>query len=249
MAIRTKTITFLFWFEQRVYPLLFFFLGYRAVAAQFRPSSGAQSLGVTTLYEFNSQLLKMLWLPAETSSASETFEILAALQFTLIAPLLGSVFCVAAALYLLRRRAPVKKPDTLWQVLFPLSVQLLLLAPLAASSLPSAWTSRLELPEYALLPAALLGAIFTTIGGALSLSALFFLGRCFSISAIAVERIISGPYRWMNHPMYTGEVMMAVGWALFSPSLQALLVACILPVLQLARAHMEEQILDSALPA
>ena len=57
-----------------------------------------------------------------------------------------------------------------------------------------------------------------------------------------------GPYRWVRHPLYAGEIVSALGLAAAADSLWALLVWLCLCGLQVYRAMREEQILLHTLP-
>jgi len=57
-----------------------------------------------------------------------------------------------------------------------------------------------------------------------------------------------GPYRWVRHPLYTGELVSALGVALTVGSAAAMAVWLALCGLQIYRAAREEQLLLRALP-
>jgi hypothetical protein len=85
-------------------------------------------------------------------------------------------------------------------------------------------------------------------GGVWSVWTLRFLGRSVSVLAQARTVVDRGPYRWVRHPLYAGEIVSALGIAIAMNSLRAL--ACWLGLcgLQLYRALREEQVLLDALP-
>ena len=86
-------------------------------------------------------------------------------------------------------------------------------------------------------------------GTTCSVWALGFLGR--NLSVIAQARAVTdrGPYRLVRHPLYTGEMLAALGLALAAGTLAAFAVWLILCAMQAYRAWREEQILLQALPA
>ncbi len=86
------------------------------------------------------------------------------------------------------------------------------------------------------------------IGQAWALWALRFLGRNLSVIAQAREVVQRGPYRWVRHPLYSGEIVAAVGLALSANSGPAVLVCLAICGLQAYRALREEQVLLEALP-
>jgi protein-S-isoprenylcysteine O-methyltransferase Ste14 len=75
-----------------------------------------------------------------------------------------------------------------------------------------------------------------------------FLGRNLSVIAQARQVVEKGPYRWVRHPLYTGEIVSALGLALTASSGPAIAVWVLLVALQVYRALREEQVLLRALP-
>jgi protein-S-isoprenylcysteine O-methyltransferase Ste14 len=85
-------------------------------------------------------------------------------------------------------------------------------------------------------------------GTAWAVWSLVFLGRNLSILAQARGVANRGPYRWVRHPLYTGELVSALGVALTVGSAAAMAVWLALCGLQAYRAAREEQVLLRALP-
>jgi protein-S-isoprenylcysteine O-methyltransferase Ste14 len=85
-------------------------------------------------------------------------------------------------------------------------------------------------------------------GTAWAVWSLVFLGRNLSILAQARGVANRGPYRWVRHPLYTGELVSALGVALTVGSAAAMAVWLALCGLQIYRAAREEQVLLRALP-
>jgi protein-S-isoprenylcysteine O-methyltransferase Ste14 len=81
-----------------------------------------------------------------------------------------------------------------------------------------------------------------------SLWSLRFLGRNLSVIAQARGVADRGPYRWVRHPLYTGELVSALGVAVAAGGLAAVAAWFGLCALQVYRAMREEQILLRALP-
>jgi protein-S-isoprenylcysteine O-methyltransferase Ste14 len=75
-----------------------------------------------------------------------------------------------------------------------------------------------------------------------------YLGRSLSVIAQARQVAAGGPYRWVRHPLYTGEIVSALGLALAAGSAAALAAWLAFGALQAYRALREEQILLRALP-
>jgi protein-S-isoprenylcysteine O-methyltransferase Ste14 len=86
-------------------------------------------------------------------------------------------------------------------------------------------------------------------GAAWSVWSLRFLGRNVSVLAQARAVVDRGPYRWVRHPLYAGEIVSSLGVALAMNSLAALACWLVLCGLQIYRALREEQVLLDALPA
>lgn len=74
-----------------------------------------------------------------------------------------------------------------------------------------------------------------------------FLGRNVSVLAQARAVVDTGPYRWVRHPLYAGEIVSVLGLALAAGSLAAAAVWLTIVVLQAYRAVREEQVLVRAL--
>ncbi|HVB44137.1 MAG TPA: isoprenylcysteine carboxylmethyltransferase family protein [Streptosporangiaceae bacterium] len=86
-------------------------------------------------------------------------------------------------------------------------------------------------------------------GTACSVWSLWFLGR--NLSVIAQARAVAdrGPYRLVRHPLYTAEMISALGLALTAGTAAAFAVWLVLCAMQAYRAQREEQVLLQALPA
>ena len=85
-------------------------------------------------------------------------------------------------------------------------------------------------------------------GMAWAVWSLRFLGRNVSVLAQARDVVDRGPYRWVRHPLYTGEIVSSLGVAIGVNSLAAVAVWLVLCGLQVYRALREEQVLLQALP-
>ncbi len=74
------------------------------------------------------------------------------------------------------------------------------------------------------------------------------LGR--NLSVVAQARAIAdrGPYQWVRHPLYTGELACSLGLALAAGTAPAWALWLALAAMQAARAREEERVLLAALP-
>ncbi|HEY5985170.1 MAG TPA: methyltransferase, partial [Streptosporangiaceae bacterium] len=75
-----------------------------------------------------------------------------------------------------------------------------------------------------------------------------FLGRNLSVIAQARAVVERGPYRWVRHPLYTGELVSTLGLVLTAGSVKAIAAWLAMAGLQAYRALREEQVLLRALP-
>jgi protein-S-isoprenylcysteine O-methyltransferase Ste14 len=90
--------------------------------------------------------------------------------------------------------------------------------------------------------------VLLVAGTAWALWSLRFLGRNLSVIAQARDVVDRGPYRWVRHPLYTGELVAGLGLAVSADSIAAISVWLGVCGLQAYRAVREEQILLRALP-
>ncbi len=108
-----------------------------------------------------------------------------------------------------------------------------------------AWWPRGNLPSPAILPVA---TVLDIAGLALSIVSLACLGRCFGLFPEVRGLVVRGPYRWVRHPLYLGEMVTALGLVLsaFAWATAALYTAFV--ALQVWRAFNEERALSAAFP-
>jgi protein-S-isoprenylcysteine O-methyltransferase Ste14 len=94
-----------------------------------------------------------------------------------------------------------------------------------------------------------LSDVLVACGTAWAVWSLRFLGR--NVSVLAQARLIAdrGPYRWVRHPLYAGELVSSLGVAIAVNSYAAAGLWLALCGLQIYRALREEQLLLQALPA
>ncbi|HTS95518.1 MAG TPA: isoprenylcysteine carboxylmethyltransferase family protein [Streptosporangiaceae bacterium] len=85
-------------------------------------------------------------------------------------------------------------------------------------------------------------------GMAWAVWSLHVLGRNVSVLAQARDVVDRGPYRWVRHPLYVGEIVSSLGVVIGANSVVAVAVWLVLCGLQVYRALREEQTLLQALP-
>jgi protein-S-isoprenylcysteine O-methyltransferase Ste14 len=79
-----------------------------------------------------------------------------------------------------------------------------------------------------------------TISTALTIWGLWTLRRSFSITVEVRGLIISGPYRWIRHPVYLGEILTALAVTFWRFSILNIVIFTLFVVIQLLRAKWEE---------
>lgn len=89
------------------------------------------------------------------------------------------------------------------------------------------------------------GLFIALMGAGVSLWSLWHLRASFSIMAEARSPVITGPYRYVRHPLYLGEALMMLGLCLMIGTLAAILFWAALNALQVVRAKVEEAKLAS----
>lgn len=90
--------------------------------------------------------------------------------------------------------------------------------------------------------------VLLVAGTAWALWSLHFLGGNLSVLAQVRGLADRGPYRWVRHPLYLGEIVSLLGVAVAANSLVAVGLWLVLCALQAYRALREEQVLLQALP-
>lgn len=83
---------------------------------------------------------------------------------------------------------------------------------------------------------------------ALTVWGIWTLRRSFSITVEVRTLATNGPYRWLKHPIYTGEILTAGGVLAWRFSLQNLVIFIIFVIIQALRARWEEDKLKRYYP-
>jgi len=83
---------------------------------------------------------------------------------------------------------------------------------------------------------------------ALTVWGLWTLRRSFSITVEARDLVISGPYRFVRHPVYLGEILSALAVTFLRFSWLNVFIICLFVVIQLIRAKWEEDKLALVFP-
>jgi drug/metabolite transporter (DMT)-like permease/protein-S-isoprenylcysteine O-methyltransferase Ste14 len=88
-----------------------------------------------------------------------------------------------------------------------------------------------------------------TLATLLTVWGMWYLRRSFSITVEARELITSGPYRFLRHPIYTGEMLAAAAVTVWRFSWANAMVLTLFMGIQLIRTRMEEDKLEKNFPA
>ena len=159
----------------------------------------------------------------------------------LLKPLWAAETAIFAGLLLayLIRSEPRERSRGVKEILLPLAVAALPFALLATSPSPAVTARR-----------PLLLAVFwaMTLSSALTAWGIWTLRRSFSITVEARDLVTEGPYRWVRHPVYLGEVLSAAIVTAWRPSLANGVLLVLFAGLQLYRSRLEERKLALAFP-
>ncbi len=159
-----------------------------------------------------------------------TRTVLVALYF-----LLRGGVAIAFAAFTLRRPAPHRHART------PLAfvscaVAMLLVLPLGG---PQASTST-EL--------VLAGDLLAVVACAWLMVSVLTLGTCFGVLPEARGLVVRGPYRFVRHPVYVGEIGTLAGFTVCSPAWWSVAILTLFVAAQLTRMRLEERALTDAFP-
>jgi protein-S-isoprenylcysteine O-methyltransferase Ste14 len=94
----------------------------------------------------------------------------------------------------------------------------------------------------------LTGSVIGILGLAFAVYSLISLGGNFSIIPQAREVVRRGPYRYLRHPLYFGEIVAICGFVLAHVTVTTLVILLMLFLLQVYRANREEKMLASTFP-
>jgi protein-S-isoprenylcysteine O-methyltransferase Ste14/Flp pilus assembly pilin Flp len=123
------------------------------------------------------------------------------------------------------------------------------LLPVAACTAATVSIVLLERPPASTATALVVcGEALAVIAGAWMLASTIALGRCFGILPEARGLVTHGPYRFVRHPLYLGELSVFAGLVIAAPSPRNLVLALFFTVGQTLRMGMEERELSAQFP-
>ncbi len=103
-------------------------------------------------------------------------------------------------------------------------------------------------PELSRPEIVLLSDSMIVLGMTLSIYSLASLGRNFSIIPQARKLVQGGPYRFVRHPLYLGEIIGLFGVVLVGVSISKMAIFFLIVGCQIYRAFQEEKLLVEAFP-
>lgn len=137
------------------------------------------------------------------------------------------------------RMEPVERSRGVREILVPIIGAVLPFALLLTS--PNRWISGNTLALYSVF-------VWMTTATSLTLWGIWTLRRSFSITVEVRALVTNGPYRWVRHPIYLGEILTALGVLIWRFSMQNLLLFIIFVQIQFMRARWEETKLTNTFP-
>jgi len=206
-------------FEKYVLSLLFLKTAFDAAIA-LRDFVGRSQAGIVDL----------------VSSAQSAY----VLQYALVV-----VYSLFFGLTLLVNKPPVHNARRWREIVIPLLATLLPygFAGLASAAPESA--TRSLLPADLQRAAIAAAAVVSVAGYVLALWSLAYLGRSLSVLVSMRTIVLSGPYRYVRHPMYSAYMFLVAGLALASASLFSIGLLVVYVCLSIWRARLEEEMLGS----
>lgn len=142
-------------------------------------------------------------------------------------------------------RPPKKLPEKWVHILLPVAMSYYFLLYGAVGQLPPALKDSL-FPANWQLTLSLIGIGISLIGYCISLWALFYLRRSFSVLVSVREVVSSGPYTYVRHPIYLGYIFELCGLLIATGSIAMLFLGLGFLFLLVIRAEFEEESLCEA---
>jgi protein-S-isoprenylcysteine O-methyltransferase Ste14 len=146
-------------------------------------------------------------------------------------------FTLGAAIVLATSKDARVRDGRGWVVVASLTASFLLLGASVLPTGPVVWSPSIGVTE--------VGLAVTVLGAALALVAFLSLGSNFSIVPEGRSLVVTGPYRWIRHPMYFAELLMIAGFAVSGLRFIGLMGALSVLGLQIYRIRVEERLLST----
>jgi protein-S-isoprenylcysteine O-methyltransferase Ste14 len=149
------------------------------------------------------------------------------------------LFSLFTSLLLLLARRTTVPPQKLQFVLVPLVTTFFTFLYYAVSCFPPSWQANV-CPPACQVPVFAAGLLCIIIGPAFAFWGILHLGRSFGIYVNVRKIVMTGPYRWVRHPMYLGWTIFIIGFVLTNFSYAYILLVAIHLALMLYRANLEQ---------
>lgn len=159
------------------------------------------------------------------------------------------LFCVQLliGLLLLRSHPPAEKPRNLREVFVPLAVSVFFVLYSLVPYLPEPLRRPLA-PVSVQVPCAIAAVVCGAMGSLVALWGVLSLGRSFGIFVAVRKVVLTGPYRYVRHPIYSGYVLVWLGLVLANLSIAVTVIVVLHTLLMIYRARLEEARLAEASP-
>ncbi len=92
------------------------------------------------------------------------------------------------------------------------------------------------------------GLSFMAVGEVITIAGMFCLKRSFSIFSEVRELVTHGIYRFIRHPLYSGEIISMIGFLIYYPCHWTLCTVVLFVLFQSMRAKVEEKKIASVYP-
>ncbi len=148
------------------------------------------------------------------------------------------IYLVLIAVFVLRVN-PLDRAKGAREIVLPLMGGLLPFALLTSAPNPAVWRHSVVL--YGVFG-------WMTAATLLTIWGMWVMRRSFSITVEARVLVTGGPYRWLRHPIYAGEILTAAAVMLWRFSLANLVLMIAFVLIQLLRSRWEEQKLTRVFP-
>jgi len=150
----------------------------------------------------------------------------------------GFIYVVFLLIYVLRKD-PKDRSRGFMEIVPPLIGSVLPFALLLSP--PSYWIVQFPSRQYFIF-------CWMVVASSLTLWGLWTLRRSFSITVEVRSLVLRGPYRWIRHPIYLGEILTAGAVMIWRFSVTNVFIWTIFVFIQIVRARLEERKLCTFFP-
>lgn len=123
------------------------------------------------------------------------------------------LLAIFSFLLLLLSRRPAVPAQKLKFILVPLAAAFFNYCYFAERHFPDSWTRTLA-PPVLQMPLLAAGLVCIVVGPAFAFWGMLHLGRSFGLYVAVRKVVMTGPYKWVRHPMYLGWILLNIGQVL-----------------------------------